>query len=140
MVNIFHRVFIEASAEDVYEAIVNPKKLSNWWTTDCDLGQSIGDIHIFRFGERYENHFQIETLTPFSYVKWKCLKSDPAWKDTTISFELVPTENGTFLNFHHDNYDVADDFYAHCNYHWGRYMESLKSLVETGKGNPFTGD
>ena len=29
------------------------------------------------------------------------------------------------------------EFYAHCNFQWGKYLVSLKEYCETGKGFPF---
>ena len=37
-------------------------------------------------------------------------------------------------------YRATTDLFAHCNYHWGFYMRSLKAYCETGEGEPFAGD
>jgi hypothetical protein len=69
-------------------------------------------------------------------VEWKSVSAGPAWRGTTISFELRPQGNETTLAFAHRGFRAADDEYARPNTRWGYYLVSLKDYLEKGKGTP----
>ena len=60
------------------------------------------------------------------------------WIGTTINFELKENNKQISLRFSHLNWTEESEFYGFCNYSWGRFLESLKSLCEMGTGNPYT--
>ena len=80
---------------------------------------------------------KVVELIPSVKVVWECVDGDKEWVGTELTFELEKRENGTFLKFSHLNWAEESEFYGFCNHHWGRFLDSLKSLCETGRGNPF---
>lgn len=56
--------------------------------------------------------------------------------------DLATLDNGrTRLRFRQEYaQELADDDYGIYNYNWGYYPDSLRLLVETGKGKPFQVD
>ncbi|MDX1641723.1 MAG: SRPBCC domain-containing protein [Balneolaceae bacterium] len=137
MVHIRHNLIIDAPPENVYKAITTKGGIQNWWTDDTEIEPIIGSIATFNFGDRYHNEMKIVDIQPNKRVEWLCIEADAEWIDTTIIFEIEEKDRKAFLRFAHNNWKNQNDFYAHCNYQWGRYMNSLKCYCETGKGNPF---
>ncbi len=71
------------------------------------------------------------------YVSWECVESPHGWVGHTFNFTLDENEGKTRVRFSHDGFEEQDDFYAICSFSWGRYMESLRKLCQTGKGEAF---
>lgn len=141
MVHIKHTLNIQSKPGTVYNAITTQEGIQNWWTVDTRIKPEIGIISEFIFGDRYHNKMKIVDLQPNTRVEWHCLEADPEWIDTSIIFELKSShKEQTLLRFSHKNWQEATDFYAHCNFQWGKYMMSLKNYCETGTGNPFMPD
>ena len=55
----------------------------------------------------------------------------------TFTFPLDRNDNKTRVRFYHDGWQSQDDFYATCCFSWERYIESLRQLWQTGKGEAF---
>ena len=140
MAEIKHRVGISGSAQEIYALLTTDAGLSKWWTTDTRGAGETGSVISFRFGEGGPD-FEVIELVPDLKVVWRHSGKMPAaWMGSKISFELEATEIQTFINFRHYNWQTSDDFLAHCSTRWGVFMMSIKSCVETGRGQPFPDD
>ena len=137
MANIRHNLKIDIAPQKVYEAITTEKGLRGWWTTDTSANPKEGFINHFRFGPVYFNKMKITRLSAHKEVHWRCVDGDHEWIGTTVSFTLEEREGATFLKFSHKNWSEESEFFGVCTYHWGRFLVSLKSLCETGKGQPY---
>lgn len=137
MANLRHNLTIEASAKQVYDAITLEEGLRGWWTNEATAKPEEGNINHFIFGDEYFNKMKIVNLNSPSIVQWECVDGDKEWIGTKLSFELEEKEGTTFLRFSHLNWAEESEFFGFCNHHWGRFLDSLKSLCETGKGQPF---
>ncbi|UCG62075.1 MAG: SRPBCC domain-containing protein [Candidatus Zixiibacteriota bacterium] len=137
MPDIKHLLTIEAPASKVYKAITDEKGLAGWWTEETKAEPTVGSIAEFRFGERYLNRMRITDLVPHKKVTWECIEGDKEWIGTRFVFDLEEREGKTVTRFAHADWRADTDLYALCNYHWGRYMVSLKNYCETGKGAPY---
>lgn len=121
----------------VYDAITLEQGLEGWWTTDATAKPEIGHINHFKFGPEYFNKMKVLDLKPTTFVAWECVDGNREWIGTKLTFELEDRDGATFLKFSHLNWKAESEFFGFCNHHWGRYLDSLKSLCETGKGRPF---
>jgi uncharacterized protein YndB with AHSA1/START domain len=137
MTAIKHLLVIKSSPEKIYSAITTNEGTAKWWTEQSEIGNKVGDINIFDFGDRYHNEMIIINLIPNKKVEWECLVGDKEWIGTKLIFEIEEKGKNSVLKFTHGNWREETDFFASCNYHWGYYMRSLKLFCETGKGNPF---
>ena len=65
------------------------------------------------------------------------IKDKQEWTGTKISFEIVEKENNITIRFtHHELVPEIECFNA-CSNAWGDYINnSLRNLVNTGKGQP----
>ena len=140
MAEIRHRVGISGKAHEIYPLLTTDEGLSRWWTTDTRGAGDVGSLIAFRFGGGGPD-FEVIELVPERRVVWRHSGSTPpAWMGSEISFELEETEKQTFLNFRHYNWQQSDDFLAHCSTKWGMFMMSIKSCIETGRGQPYPDD
>ena len=137
MTAIKHLLVIKSSPEKIYSAITTNEGTAKWWTEQSEIGNKVGDINIFDFGDRYHNEIIIINFIPNKKVEWECLVGDKEWIGTKLIFEIEEKDKNSVLKFTHGNWREETDFFASCNYHWGYYMLSLKLFCETGKGNPF---
>lgn len=136
MADILHLLNIKTNSEKVFDAITTREGLSNWWTTATEARPELGSIVTFRFRPSYYNEMKIVNLEKNEKVEWECIKGDPQWIGTKLIFNIESQNNATILRFFHTGWKEATDFFAACNYHWGLYLKSLKTYLETGKGNP----
>ena len=140
MAEIRHRVGISASAEEIYPLLTTDAGLSRWWTTDTEGAGEVGSVIRFRFGGDGPA-FEVIELVPDRRVVWRHYgEMPPAWMDSEVSFDLEAADKQTFVNFRHYNWQRSDDFLAHCSTKWGIFMMSLKSSIETGRGQPYPDD
>ena len=135
--HIKHNVLFHCSANKVYNAISTPEGIQGWWTVDTIIVPEVGGMAEFIFGEKYHNKMEITDLQPDKRVAWHCVEGDQEWIGTDFTFELEGKDDHTLLRFGHNNWKSQTDFFAHCNFQWGRYMISLKKYCETGSGDPF---
>lgn len=137
MAAIKHLLIINSSPDKIYSAITTKKGVANWWTQQTEIGNLVGEINVFDFGERYHNEMKIINLVHNKHVEWECLWGDKEWIGTKFIFEIEEKGDGSsVLKFAHADWREETDFFASCNYQWGHYMTSLKQYCETGIGTP----
>ena len=137
MPDIKHYLVINSQSQKIYQAITTRTGIAGWWTPQTEIGNNVGDINIFDFGDRYHNEMKIIDLQTNKRIKWKCFVGDNEWIGTNFIFELEEKNNETVLRFAHSNWKEETDFFASCNFQWAYYLRSLKQYCETGKGTPF---
>lgn len=137
MANIRHNLTIEVQAKIVYDAITTQEGLLGWWTTNALAKPEVGHINHFQFGDQYFNKMKNLKLKKPDLVSWECIDGDQEWIGTKLLFELEERDNNTFLKFSHLNWADESEFFGFCSHNWGRFLDSLKSFCETGKGQPF---
>lgn len=140
MAEIRHRIGIRGSAAEIYALLTTDSGLSRWWTTDTRGAGKVGSIIEFRFGGGGPD-FVVTELIPDRLVRWRHSGEVPEeWEKSEVSFELHEGKKQTFLSFSHYNWARSDEFLAHCSTKWGVFMMSIKSCIETGKGQPWPED
>ena len=140
MAEIRHRVGIKASAAEVYQRLTTDDGLSQWWTSDTRGAGGVGSVIQFRFGGNGPD-FEVIELVPDQRVRWRHRGEMPNdWMGSEILYELHEDDKQTIVNFSHYNWPRSDDFLAHCSTKWGVFLMSLKSCLETGRGQPYPDD
>lgn len=135
--SIKHLYHIDSSQQKVFEAISTIDGLTNWWTVQTK-GDSIIDGKIqFDFGDFQGPKMKVIELQTNNKLMWKCVESPHGWVGHTFEFFLDENDDKTRIRFTHDGWDEQDDFYAMCNFSWGRYLESLRQYCQTGRGEAF---
>lgn len=158
MVNIHHRLLIGATAETVFRAISTSEGLSAWWTPNSTAIAAVGEIASMPFGNGYVKKMEIQTLVPYSFLKWQCIEGDVEWIGTTITFSLIQrgeeelldaypevagqaeqslSDSKTLLIFEHNGWKDYSRSFGECSYTWAQFLRSLRRLCEIGKGLPW---
>jgi uncharacterized protein YndB with AHSA1/START domain len=145
MINIIHRIGINASLEKVYEALSTIQGLAHWWTENVEGNEQIGGAINFIFKEKNgeikgKMVMEVLTLEPSKKVRWHCKEGPDEWVGTEITFHLSREDNQTILIFGHRNWREAVEFTAHCSMKWAVFLLSLREYIETGMGNPSPND
>lgn len=140
MVDILHKVGIKSPSTDkTYAALATREGLADWWTTDTQGASEVGDVLKFRFAAGGFD-MEVRELVPGKHVLWNVVDGPEEWIGTEISWDLRQEDDHTIVLFKHADWREPVEFMHHCSTKWGTYLLSLKSLVETGTGNPHPDD
>jgi uncharacterized protein YndB with AHSA1/START domain len=134
METIFHQILIKTTSEVVFEAITTKEGISKWWLADCTVKPEVGFINEFRYQGIVYNKMKIINLRTNEKVEWECVQSDPQWIGTHVIFEISRHYDLVKLNLKQTNWKEQTEFFATCNYHWGRHLTMLRDYCETGIG------
>ncbi|MHA6297518.1 SRPBCC family protein [Devosia sp. CAU 1758] len=88
----------------------------------------------FTFGEA--GFFVMDVLeeAPGRLVRWQVADGPEDWIGTTITFEISTSGDYTIVMFKHAGWAEPSEGMHHCSTKWAVFLMSLKSLLETGKG------
>lgn len=136
MFDILHRVGVMAFPEDVYAALTTTDGLARWWTQDTEGDGEPGGVVAFRFGEAGGFDMKVLEARPSELVRWEVVDGPEEWIGTHIRFDLKRDGEWTIILFRHEGWREPVEFMHHCSTKWATFLMSLKSLVETGQGQP----
>jgi quinol monooxygenase YgiN len=152
MADFVHEIDIAADRESVRDLIAS--HADGWWTTNATIDAREDGICAFRFpGAGFHAVVRVMRNAP-DLVEWRCIESILSadslkasggtdareWVGTTIRFHLTQLQPArTHLRFEHVGLGASAEFYSTQNNIWAFYLESLRSLAETGQGSPFQG-
>jgi uncharacterized protein YndB with AHSA1/START domain len=68
---IQREVTIKASKENIYDAIINPAKLIQWFPDAVEGTYEVGESPIFDFGKHGKNKLHIVAAKPFEYFSYR---------------------------------------------------------------------
>lgn len=133
---------VEQSPAEVYAAILNVRE---WWTGEIEGStDSIGAEFAYRHPPQHYSLQRVVELEPGRRVAWRVVDShlaflsEPAeWTGSEITFDIVPTTQGTELRFTHVGLVPNVECFEACSTAWLHYVNgSLHSLITTGAGLP----
>ncbi|GAA4426971.1 SRPBCC domain-containing protein [Actinokineospora soli] len=140
MVDILHKVGIEAPAAEVYSALTTVEGLAGWWTGDTrGDGASLGGLLEFRFPAGGFD-MRVRDLGQDERVVWEVVDGPEEWVGTRVDWTVRGAGDRAVVLFKHEGWKEPVEFMHHCSTKWATYLMSLKSLVETGKGAPSPDD
>ena len=139
MIDILHRVGIQASPTDAYNALTTREGLSAWWTSNTQGDAEVGGVLRFRFGAGGFD-MKVLALEPATGVLWQVVDGPAEWIGTTVRWELRQEGDYTIVLFKHEGWKEPVEFMHHCSTKWAVFLMSLKSLLETGQGAPDPND
>jgi uncharacterized protein YndB with AHSA1/START domain len=133
---------IAAPRARVFGTIASLDGLAAWWTPLVSGSAAAGEELTFAFDGLDERIvMRVEESTPCARVRWTCLRNDghPEWEGTSIVFDLADDgRQGCRLRFRHIGLVPLLDCYLVCESGWERFLASIASYAETGRGNPFS--
>ncbi len=139
MPKIRHIFHIDSSLEKVFEHISKIDHIKKWWTAETSGSDEVGRTIDFKFEDRGFIQVCVDELVEGEKILWTCTDGDPQWHGTTMEFYLTKNEEEKLcrVNFIHDGWAEATEFMGICSFSWAKYFISLKSLCESGVGEPY---
>jgi uncharacterized protein YndB with AHSA1/START domain len=125
----------------VFNALTRPDEIAGWWTNDLSAKPEVGSLAEFRFSQgTFIIQFEVAELDQDEKVRWISRQgpSTGHWAGTSVTWQLTPVHNGTQVVFTHEGFAQVDERYEITRSWWERFLVSLKSYLETGKGTPGT--
>ena len=137
MIPIKHLMHISAPVEEVFSALSEIEKLSQWYTTNVKGKFEKDEIITFEFVNFAVFKFKVVVLIPNKSVHIECVESE--WENIGHVMKYDLEENGekTRVRYSYDGFSEMDDAYANMNYSSGKYLESLRQFCQTGVGEAF---
>ena len=139
MPDISQELTIETKPQAVFEAITSPEGISGWWSNHVNATPKVGSVVEVRFENGGVFKMEITELEVSEKVYWKVRLSPHNWEESTITWDITPTSNGTRLLFGQHDLRVGATGYTieETQAGWEYFLASLKSYLETGKGTPY---
>jgi len=139
----FHTSFTVAVRP--HEAFRCINSVTQWWTENLEgHSQQLNDEFTVRFDDIHVSTQKLVEFIPDKKVVW--LVTDSAlnfiadkqeWNNTRIVFAVTDLGGQTRVDFTHSGLSPEIECYDACSNAWTGYIQnSLKKLIETGKGKP----
>jgi len=135
MAQIAHLVRIRDTPENVYARVASADGISEWFTDASSPDYRKGGTLELRFSDA-PVAFTIRELTEPSRIVWHCTTRGNSWFGTDIVFEFELQDGSTLVRFDHLGWPEVTDRFRDCSMSWAYFLESLRSLVEEGRGTP----
>ena len=135
--SIYHDFVIRAAIDKVYDAIVQPKHLTNWWPLKCSGRPINGDMYNFNFTEAYDWYGRVIEAQKNKSFHVKMTKSDEDWNSTTFGFDLLQEGSLVKVRFQHTGWPECNDEYRKSSYCWAILLQGLKNYLEKDVVVPF---
>nr|WP_121272591.1 SRPBCC domain-containing protein [Pedobacter schmidteae] len=133
---------VSQSPKQVFDAINNVR---GWWSEQIEGPTDQPDATFkYHYRDIHLCTMKIVEFVPDKKVVWfvednyfNFTRNEKEWTGTKVRFEIAEKGDQTELIFTHEGLVPAEECYDICAGSWGNYIKSsLKSLIETGKGNP----
>jgi len=144
MVDIIHRIGIQAPLAKVQAALSTVTGVAGWWTRETTAesatGRSMRVVFRSKAGDEIgKMTFELEKSSE-TQVVWLFTSGPNEWLGTRVTFDLSRQGDTTLLMFGHRNWREAVEFTAHCSMKWAVFLLSMRQLLETGSGQPAPDD
>jgi uncharacterized protein YndB with AHSA1/START domain len=135
MVAIAHLIRIRSTPEAVYRRVATTDGIAQWFTEANSPDYRRNGTLELRFSDEPVT-FDVRELAEPSRIVWHCTTKENSWFGTDIVFEFSPEGDQTIVRFDHLGWSEITDRFRDCSMSWAYFLESLKSLVEEGRGTP----
>ena len=146
--NFNRSIKVNSSPTEVFTAIT--EQIQDWWSKNYEgLASKVDDQFTVRFGNTFKT-MRIESIEPNKEVVWRCidqhlempegmkqLSNKREWVGNTLIWSIELRISGTDLKLIHEGLTPEVECWGVCEQGWDQSLQSLKSLLSTGKGNPF---
>ena len=135
---------VDKSPSDAFQAITNPRA---WWGKTDGRADRLGGEWTYRYKDVHVSTHKTTELVPEKKVVWHVvdstmtfLKMDPhEWRGTDMVFDIARKGDKTEIRFTHVGLVPEAECFDMCLPAWtGLIQNSLRNLIETGHGAPYT--
>ncbi len=133
---------VDQSPKAVFDAVNDVRA---WWSPAIEgKTDGLGEEFVYTYKTLHRTRQKITEHVPEKKVVWRVVESHidfvkdkGEWNGTDIVFEIAPKGAKTELRFTHVGLSPEVECYDACRKGWTFYVqESLRKLIETGKGTP----
>lgn len=137
-------ILVNASPRQAFDAINRPR---DWWGREIDgKTDRLRESWTYRYQDMHRSTQQIIELVADRRVVWRVTDSEMTflddkseWNGTQMAFDITPKGEQTEIRFTHVGLVPQVECFEICTNAWtGLIQDSLKSLIETGEGLPYT--
>lgn len=138
----FHTsITVSATPHEAFESINN---VTEWWTENLEgSSHKLNDEFSVRFGDVHYSKQRVVEMIPDKRVVWfvndsklNFIEDKQEWTNTKIVFEINNQNDQTQIHFTQIGLVPEIECYNACSNAWTDYLQSLKDLINTGKGKP----
>lgn len=125
-------LFIKASLEQVFQALTRKEELERWFLVKADMELYPGGAIRFEWGSGMVETGKVLVFEPPHRLSFTWEAVEPS--ATTITFELIPENEGTRLRLTHSGFSRGedwDDYYSSVEEGWRPHLNTLKAWLET---------
>src|SRR4030095_7922097 len=135
-------LLVDQSPKEVFNAINNVR---GWWSEEIEGStDKLNAEFNYHYLDVHRSKMKITELIPDKKVVWlveenyfSFTKDKSEWTGTKIIFEISQKDNKTQVVFTHQGLVPEYECFEICQDAWTTYIQhSLRSLIETGKGQP----
>jgi uncharacterized protein YndB with AHSA1/START domain len=137
MNDILHDFPIQASAQEVFQAVSTPEGLDAWWTLRSSGEPVLSADYSLYFGPEYDWQAVVTRCTSDVEFELQLTQSMPDWQGTRVGFLLQEEGGITQVRFHHLGWPAASDHFRTSSFCWAMYLRLLKRYVECGEIVPY---
>ncbi len=129
MPDIRHAITIDAPRDRVAHLVSSPEGLATWWTEDVERVPNSPAVEL-GFFDRATVYRLVPKPAP-QEIRWRC-ETGREWAGTELVFRLKDTGGQTLMEFSHESWADASQYFISCNTVWGHLMFKLKDAAERG--------
>lgn len=133
MADIFHHFPIDASPQQVFQAITTPAGLDTWWTLNSSGIPTEGTEYELGFGPGYTWSALVTKGVVDREFELEMTSADADWKGSRIGFHLEERDGMTHVRFHHTDWPHSNSHFRTSSFCWAMYLRLLKRYVEHGE-------
>lgn len=133
MADILYQFPINASANQVFEAISSPAGLNSWWAKDSKGKPVTGEIYELGFGPEYAWEAVVSLCIPDKEFEFTLTKADGDWTGSKVGFSLSGNEELTWVEFYHTGWPQRNEHFRISGFCWAMYLRLMKRFLEFGE-------
>lgn len=136
------RFTVPRTPREAFDGVLDVR---GWWSEAVEgVTDQAGAVFDYHFQDVHRCRVRITELVPGEKVAWHIednyfdfVADQAEWTGTDVVFEIRPAGDGAEVVFTHIGLVPQYECYDVCANAWGGYIGgSLKSLIETGHGQP----
>lgn len=140
--DLTYSFLVDKTPTEVFNAVTNVR---GWWSEEIEGDtQKAGDQFMYHFEDVHRCEFEITESIPNKKLVWHVIKNyfnftqdKSEWTGNNMIFEITTEGSQTKFKFTQQGLVPHYECYSVCSNAWDNYInKSLKSLIETGKGQP----
>jgi len=137
MADIVHDFPINASRQQVFQAVSSPAGLDSWWTKRSSGEPALGKEYVLWFGPEDDWRAVVSRYVANVEFELRLTHSQEDWQDTRVRFFLEETNGVTHVRFQHLDWPEASDHYRTSSFCWAMYLRLLRRYVENDEVVPY---